>query len=91
MMKPTEQEFHIALETAKQMREHGQDVHYLAKCLLDTHYRLKHLEHVMQAVERYLHSGMAEEEHRRLLVSLQKAHEADTLSAGKNPQEWGLS
>ena len=91
MPKPSEQELHIALETAKQMREHGQDPHYLAKCLLNTHYRLKQVEKVMSAVEQYLHSGLAEAEHRRLLVALQQAHEADARSAAQHPPEWGLS
>ena len=77
MAKPTQDELHTALAEAARMREQDQDPHYLAKCLLNHHYRLGYLEDVMLAVERYLHSGLAEVEHRRLLKVLDKARQAE--------------
>ena len=91
MSKPTEQELHTALELAKQMREQGKDSHFIAKCLLNQHYRLGYLEEVLLAVERYFRSGMAEDEHRRLLKSVEKARQAEERTAKQDQKDWGLS
>jgi hypothetical protein len=91
MSKPTEQELKEALELARQMRESGQDSHFIAKCLLNQHYRIGYLEEVLLAVERYLRSGMAEDEHRRLLKSLEKARQAELNTAKQKTDDWGLS
>jgi hypothetical protein len=91
MSKPTEQELHVALALAKQMREQGKDPHAIAKCLLNQHYRLGYLEEVLLAVERYLRSGMADDEHRRLVLSVEKARQAEDRNANKEPKDWGLS
>lgn len=90
MAKPTEQELISALDVAKRMREQGNDPHFLAKSLLSHHYRLGYLEAVMRAVERYLHSGMAEEEHRHLLKTLEKARQAEIRTAKQSSDELGL-
>jgi hypothetical protein len=91
MSKPTEQELHTALEVAKRMREHGEDPQFMAKCLLNQHYRIGYLEEVLLAVERYLRSGMAEDEHRRLLKSVEKARQAEAHTGKQNTNDWGLS
>lgn len=91
MSKPTEQELQTALELAKQMREQGKDPSFLAKCLLNQHYRIGYLEAVLLAVERYLRSGMAEAEHQRLLKSVEKARQAEERTAKQNTDDWGLS
>lgn len=90
MAKPTEQELAEALALAKRMREQGKDPHFLAKSLLSHHYRLGYLEDVLRAVERYLHSGMAEEEHRRLLKTLEQARRAEARTANQSSNELGL-
>ena len=91
MSKPTEQELQAALELAKQMREQGKDPHSIAKSLLSHQYRIGYLEEVLQAVERYFRSGMAEDEHRRLLKSLEKARQAELNTAKQMTNDWGLS
>jgi hypothetical protein len=44
----------------------------------------------MHATEIYLHSGMAEHEHRELLRALEKARSAMNRAAGKEPGTLGL-
>jgi hypothetical protein len=90
MSKPTEQELASALELAKRMREQGKDPSFLAKSLLSHHYRLGYLEEVLRAVERYLRSGMAEEEHRRLLKVVERARQAEERTAKQSSDELGL-
>lgn len=90
MSKPTPQELDTALELAKRMREQGKDPNFLAKSLLSHHYRLGYLEEVLQAVEHYLHSGMAEAEHRRLLKVVEKVRQAEERTAKQNSNELGL-
>lgn len=90
MSKPTDQELATALELAKRMREQGKDPHFIAKSLLSHHYRLGYLEDVLQIVERYLRSGMAEDEHQRLLKAVEKARQAEARTAKQNSDELGL-
>jgi hypothetical protein len=90
MSKPTEQELMAALELAKRMREQGKDAQFIAKSLLSHHYRLGYLEDVLHAVERFLRSGMAEDEHRRLLKALEKARQSEDRTAKQNNDELGL-
>jgi enoyl-CoA hydratase/carnithine racemase len=87
MSKPTAQELAEALELAKQMREQGKDTHFIAKSLLSHHYRIGYLEEVLYTVERYLRSGMSENEHRRLLKALDKARQAEARTAKEIPEE----
>ncbi len=90
MSKPTEQELAMALKYAKHMREQGEDPQYIAKSLLSHHYRIGYLEDVMLAVERFLRSGMAEDEHKRLLKAVERAREAELRTAKQNSSELGL-
>ena len=90
MAKPTKDELHIALAEAARMREQDEDPHYLAKCLLNHHFRLGYLEEVMLAVERYLHSGLAEAEHQRLLKVLEKARQAEAHISHSEHGKLGL-
>lgn len=90
MSKPTAQELQAALELAKQMREQGKDTHFLAKSLLSHHYRIGLLEEVLLAVERYFRSGMAEDEHRRLIKAVEKARQAEERTAKQSQEDLGL-
>lgn len=90
MSKPEQQELEQALAEAARMREQGADPCHVAKCLLNHHYRLGYLEAVLQAVERYLHSGMAEDEHRRLLKSVEMARQAEAYTGHSRRDELGL-
>jgi hypothetical protein len=90
MSKPSEDEIKQALAEAVRMREQGDDPHFLAKTLLNHHYRLGYLQEVLQAVERYLHSGMAEPEHAHLLRTLEKARRAEERTAKVEHRDLGL-
>lgn len=91
MSKPTEEELNRALAVAASMRESGKDPDYLAKALLNHHYRLGLLEAVHTAVEHYLHSGLAEREHTVLLKTLEKLRKAEERTAGGEHTDIGLA
>lgn len=86
MGKPTKHELETALAAAKHLRESGQDRHFLGKALLNLHYRMTHLEKVMETADRYLHSGLSEQEHTRLTRAIQVAKRAEARSTGEEEQ-----
>lgn len=87
MGKPSKVELELALAVAKQMREKGDDPAFVAKTLLNHHYRLTYLEHVMRAAELYLRSGLGEHEQSELLQAIESAHRADLHSAGADEED----
>ena len=84
MGKPTEEELKQALAEVSRMREQGDDPHFVAKTLLNTHYRCKLLEKVLQAAERYLHSGQAVHEHTLLVRVINEYHAKEKRSSGED-------
>jgi len=90
MSKPTEEELMAALSLAREMREQGKDPHFIAKSLLSHHYRIGYLEEVLHAVERFLHSGMAETEHQHLLKTVERARQAELRTAQQESSDLGL-
>lgn len=90
MSKPTELELNIALKTAVEMKEKDNDPDYLAKALLNHHYRIRYLEEVLQNADRYVNHGMAEHEHMKLLRSIEKAKQAEYQTAGVEHEDFGL-
>ena len=76
MTRPTEKELSIALERATYIREKGEDTHFLSKSLLSHDYRIKKLEHVMEAAKHHLRSGGGFREHHDLLKAIEVAEEA---------------
>lgn len=86
MGKPTELELELALDAAKRMREAGKDGVYIAKSLLNCHYRMGYLERVMRAAELYLRSGHGEHEHSELVRAIELARRADLHSAGADEE-----
>ncbi len=80
MTKPTEQELTTAIEQAKHLRETGQDEHFVGKALLNCNYQMGYLLEVFHAAEHYLHSGMSETEHTRLLKAIEKARQVGEYS-----------
>ena len=83
MSKPTEEELKRALLAAAHMREQGQDPDFIAKALLNLHYRFGFLEEVVSAAEHYLHSGQGEREHSLLVGAIRKYHDAESLTSGE--------
>ena len=72
MGRPTKEELETALAEAGRMREQGEDPNFIAKCLLNHDYRLKHYEQLYELVGRYIHSGQSDTEHSKLLRLLEK-------------------
>lgn len=90
MSKPTDEELKQALNKAIYMKEHNEDPDYLAKALLNHHYRLKYLEEVLFAADRFLNHGMAEHERMNLLGLIIKAKNAENQTANIEQREFGL-
>lgn len=87
MGKPTDEELKAALTEAARMREQGEDPHFLAKCLLNLNYRIKHLERVLGATERYLHSGLAEHNHAELVRTIEAYKRAEARGTYEEDKE----
>ena len=77
MSRPNADEIHRALEAARGLAGDDTDEGLLASCFLYFHDRNLDLESVYEHVENYMHSGMAEREHTRLVMVLEHAREAD--------------
>ena len=90
MGKPTDVELQTALTEAKRLRETGEDVHFLAKALLNSQYQMSFLFDVLHAAEAYLHSGLAEQEHTRLKLAIEKARQVDDRGSHREQGTMGL-
>lgn len=90
MPKPTEEELQIALNTAIQMRENMDDPFFVGKTLLNHNYRIKYLEEVLRAADRYMNMGMAEHERSVLLRTIDKAKDAESHTAQQERESFGL-
>jgi len=90
MSKPTDAELKTALRRAMIMKENNQDPDFLAKCLLNHHYRLSYLQDILLAADRYLNHGMAELEHTKLLHMIDKAKQAEEHTAKLDHFDFGL-
>ena len=89
-MKPTKQEITEALETARRMSTRDDDADHLAKTLLYLARRVEHLERIREYAERYVRFGNPVEDHRDLLVALQRAREHERDASGAEDAEFGL-
>ena len=90
MSKPTEKELETALVEARRLRESGEDAHFIGKALLNCHYQSAFLMDVLHAAENYLRSGLAEQEHTRLQLAIDKARKVDDYSSHREHETTGL-
>ncbi|MCW8855549.1 MAG: hypothetical protein OQK72_12680 [Gammaproteobacteria bacterium] len=90
MSKPTDNELKIALKKAIEMKEHDNDEHFIAKTLINHHYRVRYLEDVLKIADRYMNHGMADHEHTQLLRAIEKAKEAEERTSGNEHEDFGL-
>lgn len=90
MPKPTEEELDAALKMAVQMREKNIDPFFVAKTLLSHNYRIQHLEQVLRAADRYVNMGMAERERTELLRAIEKTKDAESHTAQRERESFGL-
>lgn len=81
MGTPTEEELKKGLHHAIEMREQGEDPHFVAKSLLNHHYRLKKMEKVIEATKLYLRSGQSPTEHAKVVRALEQYDKIDHESA----------
>ncbi len=90
MSKPTEEELETALKIAARMRDEKVDKYFIAKSLLSHHYRIKYLEEVLRAADRYINQGMSEQERTHLIRTIEKAKDADSFTASNERDSFGL-
>lgn len=90
MPKPTEEEVESALKMAIQMREKWVDPFFVAKTLLSHNYRIKYLEDVLRAADRYVNMGMSERERTHLLRAIEKAKDAESHTSQQERASFGL-
>lgn len=90
MAKPTEKELDSAIKMAIQMIEKKIDPFFVAKTLLSHNYRIKYLEEVLKAADRYMNMGMSERERTELLRVIGKAKDAESHTAQQKRENFGL-
>jgi hypothetical protein len=90
MSKPTEEELKTALQTAAQMRDNKTDPFFVAKALLSHNYRINYLEEVLHAADRYLNHGMSDQERTHLILTIEKAKDAESFTSGQERDSFGL-
>ncbi len=90
MSKPTEEELQAALKMAAQMRDKNIDPFFIAKTLLSHNYRIKYLEEILHAADRYINRGMSEQERTHLIRTIDKIKDAESFTSGKGRDSFGL-
>ena len=90
MSKPTDEQLEAALKMAAQMRDNKIDPFFIAKSLLSHNYRIKYLEEIMHAADRYINLGMSEQEKTHLIKTIEKAKDAESFTSGKERDRFGL-
>jgi hypothetical protein len=90
MAKPTEEELSTALKMAGQMRDKNIDPFFIAKSLLSHNYRIKYLEEILQAADRYINRGMSEQEKTHLIRTIEKVKDAESFTSGRSRDSFGL-
>ena len=86
----SESELKEALAAAAKMREAGQDPHRVAHALLNLHYQNVQYQHLLEALEHYMHSGMATIELQRLRVAIDKTKDAISRTGHIETEKFGL-
>ena len=86
----SESELKEALAAAARMRETGQDPHRVAHALLNLHYQNVQYQHLLAALEHYMHSGMATLELQRLRIEIDKTRDAISRTGQIEAERFGL-
>ncbi len=90
MSKPTEEELNTALKMAGQMRDKNIDPFFIAKALLSHNYRIKYLEEILHAADRYINRGMSEQEKTHLIRTIEKIKDKESYTSGSGRDSFGL-
>lgn len=89
MNRPSDVQFETALAEARRLREADEDVSSIGHVLLYLAHRGSYLEPVREAAQRYVHFGLGEAEHSRLLKALERA-DAEEARDGGDAEDLGL-
>jgi hypothetical protein len=90
MSKPSNEELETALKMAANMRDKKIDPFFVAKALLSHNHRIKYLEEILHAADRYINQGMSEQEKTHLTLTIQKAKDAEDFTSGETSERFGL-
>lgn len=90
MSKPAEIELKTALVAAATMKEHNRDQFFVAKTLLNHHYRLKYYEELQKAADRYMNHGQADRERMNLLNNIEKIKTMERKLDNDDTEDFGL-
>ncbi len=90
MSKPTEEELEAALKMAAQMRDEKNDPFFIAKSLLSHNYRIKYLEEILHAADRYINHGMSDRERTHLIFTIEKVKDAESFTSSRERDSFGL-
>lgn len=90
MSKPSEEELKAALKMAEHMRDKEIDPFFIAKSLLSHNYRIKYLEQIMHAADRYINHGMSDQERTHLIRTIEKAKDAESFTTSHERDSFGL-
>ncbi|VAW72523.1 hypothetical protein MNBD_GAMMA10-2444 [hydrothermal vent metagenome] len=90
MSKPAEIELKTALIAAETMKEHDKDPFFIAKTLLNHHYRLKYYEDLQKAADRYINHGQADRERMALLSLIEKIKTMERRLENSDIKDFGL-
>jgi len=90
MSKPAEIELKTALIAAETMKEHDKDPFFIAKTLLNYHYRLKYYEDLQKAADRYINHGQADRERMALLSLIEKIKTMERRLENSDIKDFGL-
>lgn len=86
----SDEEMKEALAAAAKMRETSQDPQRVAHALLNLHYQNLHYQRLLNALDHYMHSGMATLELQRLRVAIDKTKTAINRSGSIETERFGL-
>lgn len=90
MSKPSDIELKTAIVACVTMKEHGKDPFFVAKSLLNHHYRLKHYETLFKAADRYINHGQAERAHMELARCIEKIKQVESYTGKLSNEDFGL-
>ena len=78
------EELNTAVNAASEMRVTNNDPNHIAKCILNLNYMVRHLNLVKHSAERFIRSGMSEQELQNLENALKSYRRAETRTAGED-------
>jgi formyltetrahydrofolate synthetase len=81
-LRPTDDEYAVALRTAETLHVEARDPRYLGKSMLYLDQRRQFLERVLELADRFLRTGQNEQVHALLLKAIHAAKRAEEHAQG---------